>query len=202
MKYIIMCGSRDILPRHLMKINNETLVERTIRLLRENNVSDIAITTNNNGFDGFGVPVLHHKNPCRPGHWLDCFYLMDEPVCYVFGDVVFSPKAIKTIVDTQTTSIQFFASAPPYDKRYIKTYAEPFAFKVVDTKKFRQCIDTARMYDDHGKFNRHPIAWELWQVIKGHTPNSIQYNSYVHINDYTCDADSPEQLDLIVRNMT
>ena len=65
MKYIIMCGGtykRWETPRQLTEICGEPLIARTIRLLRENGISDIAISSNNSVFEQFGVPVLRHDN--------------------------------------------------------------------------------------------------------------------------------------------
>ena len=58
MRYIIMCGGdyyRWETPRQLLKINGEPIVARTIRLLKENGVEDIAISSNNVEFSKFGV---------------------------------------------------------------------------------------------------------------------------------------------------
>lgn len=43
--------------------------------------------------------------------------------------------------------------------------------------------------------------WELWSVITGHDLNSIDYGSYVAINDYTCDIDYPEDVEKIEKMM-
>lgn len=204
MIYIIMAGGnyeKWKMPKHLSMIHGEPLVARTIRLLRENGVEDIAISSNNPIFEQFGVPVLRHENPYylpknndAKTPWLDGFYPMTEPVCYIFGDVVFSPNAIKTIVETQTDSIEFFASAPPFAKNYCKEWAEPFAYKVVDIKRFFEAIEETKEYEKQGKFYRQPVSWELWQVIK-HTPLAkIDYTNYTAINDYTCDIDTPEDI--------
>lgn len=193
------------IPKHLTPIKGEPIVARTIRLLRENGVEDIAISTNQGGFYDFGVPVLIHKNEYRlglvttDGHWLNAFYPMDEPVCYLFGDVVFSPEAIRTIVNTQTDSIEFFASAEPLPENYPKPWAEPFAFKVVDTKLFFESIERAKRYDEEGCFYRMAVSWELWQVIKRTPLNRIDYSNYTAINDWTCDIDSPEDVEKIER---
>ena len=208
MKYIIMAGGQYDkwnIPKHLTPIKGEPIVARTIRLLRENGVEDIAISTNQGGFYDFGVPVLIHKNEYRlglvttDGHWLNAFYPMDEPVCYLFGDVVFSPEAIRTIVNTQTDSIEFFASAEPLPENYPKPWAEPFAFKVVDTKLFFESIERAKRYDEEGCFYRMAVSWELWQVIKRTPLNRIDYSNYTAINDWTCDIDSPEDVEKIER---
>lgn len=198
MRYIIMCGGSYSLwkePRQLTEINGEPIIARTIRLLKENGVDDIAISTNDPRFKKY-APILTHDNKYEAygsgnnGRWTDCFYPTDEPACYIFGDVVFSPEAIKTIVNTETYDIEFFASAPPFDKRYIKPWAEPFALKVVDQKHLQDAIFLTQAFYDRGEFKRKPIMWELWQVIKLHPLNHIDYSSYVVINDYTCDIDS------------
>ena len=202
MKYIIMCGGKYDkwgTPRHLTKIGKETIVERTIRLLREQGVEDIYISATDSRFSGLGVPLLvkennsyhaHSYNDCD-GYWCDGFYLVDEPVCYIFGDVFFSPEAIKTIVETDTDDIEFFASSPPFSPDYPAPWAEPFALKVVNRKHLQDSIDRLKELDHQGKFKRKPIMWELWQVIKDTPINVIDYKNYVAINDYTCDVDNP-----------
>lgn len=200
MKYIIMCGGdyHTDKPKQLFEINGEPIVKRTIRLLRENGIEDIAISSNDERFEKLGVPCLRNgfNTFGNGGYWIDGFYPTKEPVCYLFGDVFFSPEAIKTIVETETKDIEFFASAPPFAKEYIKQWAEPFAFKVVAVDFFRMCIDTTRKLAIAGRFNRDPIAWELWQVINLTPLNEIDYTNYVAINDYTTDFDNERELEL------
>lgn len=210
-RYIIMCGGtyeKWQTPKHLVKINGEPLVARTIRLLKENGVENIAISSNNELFEQFGVPVLKHNNPYHlpkdhdaESPWLDAFYPSDDPICYLFGDVVFSPYAIKTIVETETDNIEFFASAPPFAENYCKPWAEPFAYKVVDTKRFFEAIEETKEYEKQGCFYRQPVSWELWQVIKHTKLGEVIYTNYTVINDYTCDVDDPEDARLIERMM-
>ena len=203
MKYIIMCGGnydKWQTPRQLTKIKGEPLVARTIRLLRQNAVEDIAISSNSPLFEQFGVEVLKHQNDfhvsegCESGTWVNAFYPMTSPVCYLFGDVVYSPEAIRKIVETDTESVQFFASAKPFPLIYPKRWAEPFAFKVRDMAHFFESVEMVKKLDKLGMFKRPPIAWELWQVIKGTELNHIVYTNYYVINDYTCDIDVPEDI--------
>lgn len=201
MKYIIMCGGDYSdwwkTPRHLLEFQGEPLVARTIRLLREAGVDDIAISATDKCFEGFGVPVVSHDNSFNAGvggHWCEAFYPMDEPAVYLMGDVVFSSEAIKTIVRTKVKSVMFFASAPPFNKKYIKSHAEPFGFKVIDQKRFRAAIDFVIANEDTGIFLRRPISWELWQVLNGDCVRTINFNNYEIINDYTCDVDKLEDI--------
>ena len=200
MKYILLCGGMNSKeqknfdkPRHLLEIKGEPIVARTIRLLRERGVEDIAISTDAPElFEGFGVQIIK----CSYGPlWLECFPLTHEPTCFIFGDVVFSPIAITKIVETETEDVEFFASAPPFRPIYKKRWAEPFAFKVKDMQHFIEAVgDTLVLSERYNVFKREPIAWELWQVIKRTPLNIIDYTNYTVINDYTCDIDEPEDI--------
>ena len=195
MKYIIMCGGSAFAkdpPIPLTEICGETVVARTIRLLRENGVEDIAISGPTQYYQHLEVPVLEHDNPScgKPGyHWLNAFYPMSTPVCYIYGDVFYSPTAIKTIVECETDDIEYFASAYPLSLLYIKKGREPFAFKVVNTKRFFECVERTKRYDKEHCLKRSAISWELWQVIRA-TPLNIINQDYTVINDYTVDIDS------------
>lgn len=196
MKYIILCGSNhnmiNGIPRQLVSVNGERVLDRTIRLLRENGIEDIAITATDKAFSQCGVPVINYDSS---GEWINCFYPTDDPVCYIFGDVYFSEKAIETIVNTETKDIEFFASCPPFDKYYSRKWAEPFAFKVVNTKRFKECVAIVKDYTLKGLWRRDPIAWEMWQVVKETQINTIVYDNYTAINDYTCDIDYQGDID-------
>lgn len=205
MKYIIMCGGtyhKWAVPRQQIRIRGEPLVARTIRLLKECGVEDIAISSNDDSFAMYGVPVLKHKNEYETrrnnitGYWCDAFYPTDEPTCYIFGDVLFSEMAIQMIVGIETDDIEFFASAPPFAREYIKQWAEPFALKVVDQEHLKRSIEQVKRLDRKGMFHRKPIMWELWSVIRETDINKIDYSSYIAINDYTCDIDDPDELPL------
>lgn len=202
MKYIIMAGGKYdkfTTPKQLLVVNEEVIIERTIRLLKENGIEDISISTNNNSFDYLGVPILEHNNSYECidgklyGHWVDAFYPTNEPTCYIFGDVYFSEKAIKTIIHTETEDIELFGSMPPLANNYIKNHIEPFALKVVNTNHLKESIQKTKELYKEGKFWRFPIMWELWTVIKNvplqTKPDEYIYN-YTAINDYTCDIDN------------
>lgn len=213
MKYIIMCGgdyNNLETPRQLSKIFGEEIVARTIRLLRENGITDIAISTNNPIYEKFNIPILKHENnyvvdkdnKVVDGGWFNAFYPTDEPACYLFGDVVFSPEAIKKIVETETDDMEFFGSKKPFASNYIKDHEEPFALKVVNQKHLREAIEKTRELDEQRKFWRRPIMWELWTIIKDaplQTKRDEYKEEYIGINDYTCDIDRADDIIKIKR---
>ena len=204
MKYIIMCGGTYQgweTPKHFIDLGGETVIERNVRILKENGIDDISISTNNPVFDGLGVPILHHENNyntwgynLNSGYWCEAFYPTAKSCCYIFGDVVFSEYAIKKIITTETDDIEFFASAPPFDRRFPKKSAEPFALKVINQRKLRESIEECKTCADLGYFKRNPLMWELWQIIKRTPLNIIDYTNYTVINDWTSDIDSPDDV--------
>lgn len=207
MRYILMCGgkySRWKTPRQILKIHGEPIIARTIRLLKQEGVTNIYISTNDERFAKY-APLLKHENSMEvnggavKGAWVDAFFPTTEPACYLFGDVVFSQAAIHKIVNTETNDILFFGSTPPFSPMYVKEWAEPFAFKVVNQRRFREAINYVRQGIGTPLFRRHPIAWELWQIVTGRDPLVIQYDKVTPINDFTCDIDSPEDIAKIER---
>lgn len=213
MKYIIMCGGNiewkaDKL-RQLSVINGEVLLERTIRLLRENGVEDIAVSSLNPIFDNYGVPRLVHDNPytninslkTSHNYWVDCFYPTDEPVCYICGDVYFDPNTIKTIVEFDAKENTFFGTRPPYDKRYFKPHDEPLAFKIVDQPKFREAINECKRLQDKKLIKRGlAISWHVYRIMDNIDVNVHQVGkNFVGIHDMSIDIDYPEDVERIER---
>ena len=206
MKYVIMCGGNYKsweTPRQLSIVKGEVLVARTIRLLKENGITDIAITSKDKRFDNFGVPRIEHKNEFElsedkktiKGYWVDAFLPSEEPITYLYGDVYYSENAIKAIIETETNDVLFFASRYIYHEGYSRQWEEPFAFKVVNQKRFRKCIDICKRERDLGHTTREPISWELYRVLNGYNINKhIIDKGFIAIDDYTVDIDCVEDI--------
>ena len=214
MKYVIMCGgtyNNFEEPKQFFKINGERLVDRTIRLLRENGVEDIVITSNNPAFDSCGVPRVSDENNTfsqdkswtnMKGFWLDAYYRFNEPTCYLHGDVFYSQKAIKTIVETTPSEFVLFGTNPAATtpNRRIKPWVEPLGFKVVNYETFYSGIDAVKLLFIQKRTRRHPISWELYRYLCGYNINSSRLEkNWVCINDISNDIDSPQDAALIER---
>ena len=200
-KYVILANSNDEtfdIPRQMIEINGEPLVKRTIRLLKENGINDIIITSSNKAFDNLGVERYEPLNNDfdyinRTGYWLNAFpfELMNESLCFVWGDVYFSENAIKTIVETESDKNLFFCSYQNKNEKYIKEHDEPFAYKIVDTELFKEHIEKVKRMYDEGKTVRHPIVWEVYRSMNNIDVNEHKMTeNFVAINDETCDIDS------------
>ena len=207
-KYIILSDGTPEgfnIPRQLIKINGEPLIKRTIRLLKENGIKDIIITSHDSRFDDLGVtryePLYNDWDYINhTGYWLSAFpvELLNEPVTFLFGDVYYSENAIKTIVQSKTDSILFLCSYKNSDKRYIKHHDEPFAFKVVDYVMFKEHIERVKTLKDEGKCCREPITWELYRSINNQDINTHEMTkNFIAINDESCDIDTINDIILL-----
>lgn len=212
MKYVIMCGGYYDYwktPKQLIKINNERLVDRTIRLLRKNGIEDIYITSNNPIFDTCDAIRLEHSNNYsnvngqESGYWLDAYYPFknSEKICYLYGDVYYSEKAIKTIIKYESTENTLFGTGIAKNKLY-QNWGEPFAYKVFNNKEFKDGIEKAKRMYDAGQTKRMPITWELYRVLHGLDINKqVITEDYVVIDDETQDIDKPEALEEAIKKL-
>lgn len=214
MKYIIMCGGiKDKLAKNgivpqLVKVNGETLVERTIRILRELGVKDINVSTGTDidCFDFLDVPVLKFDNNYHlvktgegTGYWVEAFYYTDEPCCYLCGDTWYSEKSLKTIVNTKCKDFLMFGTQKPFAKGYPKHWEEPLGFKVVDQDMLHKYCEIFKEYEDAGKFNRKGMSWELYRLIEGTDPNEhIMGERFVGIHDFASDIDNDKEVKKLV----
>jgi choline kinase len=203
---IIMCGGTyNDFKEHkaLSIINGERLIERTIRLLKQNGIEDIYISSNDNAFNKYGN-VLHHNNTFKEvnnnieGYWVDAYYPTDKPCIYLHGDVYYSEDSIKKILNLNPKINTFIGNQYALNKEHIKV-GEPFGWIIVDQKRFRKAIEETKRLYDNGKCHRHPISWEVYQVLYGHNINDfiIEEESYLAIKDETDDIDSPEKIDIL-----
>lgn len=223
MKYIIMCGgnyNKFKTPKQLLEVDGEIIVERTIRLLKENGIKDIAISTNNPKFNYLDVEILHHgneytcfaddSNKKSKKTWLNAFYPIDVSCCYLYGDVYYSDEAIKKIIETPVKETMFFCIRDLSDGRptgiNIKG-REPLAYKVQNQKIFRDAINYLLQMVDEGKYAEgiEPITWHLYRKIngldlmfnyKGYNANDIfkTKGDYIYIDDYSTDIDKIEDI--------
>lgn len=209
---IIMCGGYyEKFGEHkaLSKINNEPLVARTIRLLKENNIDDIYISSNEEIFDKFNVPRLEHINTYKQvngiqeGYWVDAYYPTEEPCIYLHGDVYYSKDAIKKILNLNPSVNTFIGNHYALNKEK-KKVGEPFGWIIVDQEKFRNAIEETKKLQDEGKCDRMPVSWELYQVLNGHDVNGfdISEDTYLAIYDETIDIDYPEQIEILNKKVS
>lgn len=203
MDYVIMAGGeyKDFtIPKQLSVVKGEVLIARTIRLLKENGVKDIFISSNDKRFDKYAPRLENPKNDFvvekgkSTGYWLDAFYPIQNKVCYIFGDVYFTEEAIKTIVEYETNENVLFGTGIAKNEEH-QNWGEPFAYKVNKYDEFMNGINEVKKLFDEGKIIRQPIVWELYRYLHNLDINIQRITTdYVVIDDGTIDIDSPEQV--------
>lgn len=211
MKYIIMCGGRYDkfeTPKQLSVVNGETLVERTIRLLKENGITDIYISSNDARFDKYGTRLEHNnsfvfKDNKVYGYWIDAYYPTDEPCVYLHGDVYYSENAIKKIINLNPSVNTFIGNEVARNKEH-KNWGEPFGWIIVNQEDFRKGIEETKKLQDEGKLERgFALSWELYRVLNKLDPNK-QYiidDTYLSIDDETIDIDAPWQVEQLNKKL-
>lgn len=202
---IIMCGGvydNFKTPKSLSVINGETLLQRTIRLLKENGIKNILISSNDCQFEKYGI-VIYHENSYKyvngkvEGYWIDAYYPTDKPCIYLHGDVYYTEDAIKKILNLKPSVNTFIGNEIARNKEH-KNWGEPFGYIVVNQEEFRKGIEKTKKLQDEGKLERgYAISWELYRVLNGLDPNKqyINDNTYLSINDETIDVDEPFMID-------
>ena len=205
MKVIIMCGGvydHFKIPKQLSVVNGETLVGRTIRLLKENGITDISISSNDPRFDEY-APRLEHTNSYKYengkiyGYWVDAYYPLDEPCIYLHGDVYYTEDAIKKILNYKSDKNIFIGNEVARNKEH-KNWGEPFGWIINNQDIFRKGIELTKYLQDIGRCERgYAISWELYRVLNGLNINQqyILDDTYLSINDETIDIDAPWQIE-------
>lgn len=210
MIYTIMCGGTYTVfddPKQLSVVKGERLVERTIRLLREEGAQDIRISSNDPRFDEFGVPRLENQENkytsvagVISGYWLDAFwpdFPEDTRVTYIFGDVWFTEAAIREIVHHQDDEKNILWGTGIANNPQHRNWGEPFAYRVNDYKTFMAGVRIVKSLQDAGKLKRQGLVWELYRCLNGldvNTQRVLPGDTYRIIDDGTIDCDAPERV--------
>ena len=185
MKYIIMAAGKGTrwnnylgIPKHWIQINGETLLGRTTRLLKENEITDYVITCTDPCYAQYGPIMKQSCQDCEIDRFEES--IEDDSICYLYGDVYYTEEAIHNIIKTPVSDVLFFGHE-----------WEIFAIKVKDRNLFHQCKLTVRYLYLTNQINRC-IGWEVYRCM-----NNIPYEEhkitdrYIKILDGTDDIDYP-----------
>lgn len=186
MKYIIMAdgdGKRWNnylgIPKHLIEIDGEPILARTVRLLKENGVkdNDIIITARDERYT-YAKRIPQTCRDCEIDRFEET--LIDGPVCYLYGDVFYTNKAMNTIVETTTDTILYFGHE-----------WEIFAIKVIDIDYFLEHKHKVKKLFLDGQLERC-IGWEIYRsMMKIPFYEHRITDKYIKILDGTDDIDYP-----------
>jgi hypothetical protein len=113
--------------------------------------------------------------------------LLEDDVCYIYGDCYFTEEAIKTIVETNTNKIAAFCRRKPSEINN-KPYGEMFAFKIHNSIYWKEVFDMLLNKEKSGfAFEIASGGWLLYD-------NLIEKED-IQIDDRTEDFDYPYDYD-------
>lgn len=143
-------GNYGNTTKHLFKIKGENLLQRTVRLLKSFGEKDIVITSHNPKYEVEGAVRYEPKNNVLE---IDRFTydLIEDDICFLYGDTYYTEEAIKSIVETKTDEIQFFGN-----KKSI------VAVKVADGEIFKKHVDRVKDKYIKGEI-QNCIGWQVYQ---------------------------------------
>lgn len=188
MKYVIMADGKGTrwnnfneIPKHFIEIDGERIIDRCVRLLKENDSGcEIIITSHDPRYD---IPGTTRYEPLNNILEIDRFTseLICDNICFMYGDTYYSENAIKTVTETPAEDILFFGNSKSI-----------MAVKVSDGDLFRMHVDRVRKLYLEGKLKTCK-GWQVYQSFTGLAPDTIGDN-FVFIEDNSRDFNSPEDL--------
>lgn len=138
-------------PKGLLPIGNQGLLERSIRILREHDINDIAIVT---GFEReqimqqFGDTVTYIQNPfykeCNNmgSLWFAKDFVENEPFVHLHGDIIYTEKlfsnALKRFI-SRKNDIELVTDFFYSDEESMKVRCTPEKFLIESNKQIPLC---------------------------------------------------------------
>lgn len=208
-KVIILCagdatrwGSYLGLPKQLIPIGDESLLDRTVRLLRAHNLNEINIVSHDDRLNiescSFFKPLKHQ--------WvvetlLSTQSLWGDKTIILLGDVFFTESALNTIISGSNKNIHFYGRCE--GSRYTSTpWGEIFALSFGRDNQFSLIEDIQNVISDAALGGRGKL-WELYRSLANFPLNKHMFEKkiFIQIDDFTDDFDTPDDYKKILKNM-
>ena len=171
------------IPKHFIKIDGETLIERTVRLFREkDDKCEIIITSHDKRYDIDGASRYEPKHNVLE---IDRFTeeLIEDNICFLYGDTYYSDETVDMIVNMAVDDLLFFGNE-----------SSIVAVKVKDSTVFKFHVGRVRQLFLEGKIDKC-IGWQVYQSFMGLEFGKKQVaGNYILLNDKTRDYNCPEDV--------
>lgn len=199
------------IPKHLAPVDNEPILNRTVRLLKENSITDIIVVGPDD--DRYKIPHSKLFVPTRNPSYGDAdkflssesLWNLDGETITLFGDVFFTNEAVKTIVNIDRQTWTVFGrekSSNITGGAYGEIFAHYFTSK--DIPKHKESLDIL-VEAVKKKDAKKGSGWEHYKVMQGVRGRDIRRSkiiidsNFVEINDFTEDFDFPDDYDRFIK---
>ena len=169
MKAIILAAGRgrrlikekDILHKSLLKINNLSLIERQIKILKKNNISEIWVVTGHNSdhikqeIAKYGVKFLYNKNYKKTDtleSFLTAKHVMNDEIITLYADVIFEEEILLDLLNMNEFDIILSIQKIKCNEEDMKTYVRNNLVEKID-KKLEEKFSNSR-YAGIAKFSK------------------------------------------------
>lgn len=182
MKYVIMADG-DMkrwragcdTPKHLLRVDGETLLSRLVRQLHENDgAAQVIITSHDSRYE---VPGATRHEPQSNHLEIDRFTweLIEDDMCFLYGDTFYTDGAVRTICRTRTDALYF-----------VGTERSIVAVIVHDAQLLRTHILRAKEAFLAGTI-KDCRGWQVYQSYVGQSFGAPRIGpSYMRLTDETC----------------
>lgn len=145
------------IPKHLVNVDGETIISRTVRLLKEavnSGELEIIVTSHDRRYEFEGC--IRYE-PMNNVFEIDRFTeeLIEDNMCFLYGDTYYTRNSIDSILKSKTKDILFFGN-----KKSI------VAIKIKDSALFRTHVKRVKNLYLEGKIDKC-IGWQVYQSITG-----------------------------------
>lgn len=189
MKYIIMADGKGTrwknyqnIPKHLIKIDGEILLERTVRQLNnQDKGSKVIITSHDKRYEFKGAIRYEPLNNVLE---IDRFTeeLIEDNICFLYGDTYYTDETIHNIINSKVEDILFFGN----QKSIV-------AIKVKDSKLFKKHISNVKNLFLENKI-QNCKGWQVYQSFQNLEFDKKQIkDKFVIVDDETIDYNTPKE---------
>lgn len=212
---IILCGGRNSRwkgyrgthRKHLVKVEGEILLSRTLRLVAAYEPARTFVVVNEDDLDLYKAYLsnnteLYGIKETVP-HQTDAYKFLSSKELWnptgrtivLLGDVWFSENAIKTIFKNPADDWTAFGRNGA-SKFTGHPYGELFAHSFTDYREHELTLDKLDEMYRAGTCKRVASGWAHYQLMIGKDPNIHTVGPrFVEIDDFTDDFDCPEDFD-------
>ena len=189
MKYIIMADGKGTrwknyqnIPKHLIKIDGEILLERTVRQLNnQDKGAKVIITSHDKRYEFKGATRYEPLNNVLE---IDRFTeeLIEDNICFLYGDTYYTDETINNIINSKVDDILFFGN----QKSIV-------AIKVKDSKLFKKHISNVKKLYLNNKI-KNCKGWQVYQSFQNLEFDKKQIkDKFVIVDDETIDYNTPKE---------
>ena len=170
------------IPKHLVEVEGEVLLERTVRLINKLDPSSkVIITSHDKRYEFEGSTRYEPKNNILE---IDRFTyeLIEDNMCFLYGDTYYTEETMEKIINTDTDELLFFGN----NKSIV-------AIKVKDSEVFKENINKVKELFLKNKI-KNCKGWQVYQSYQNLEFDKKQIGDrFVVVDEKTIDYNTPEE---------